>query len=112
MAKLHRMYAAIVLLVVGTSQIAYASGNLAALLAPVLNNTATFIDPPSTESASREFTSAENKIPELPKATTSSEELTTEDANELLIPPASVNASIAQMDTNSTTKRKGQITIR
>lgn len=140
MAKLHTMYAAIVMLLVGV-KIQCANSTNATLFSPLINNStspnATLLlhnvtqanDVPGTEKAllkdgapatstlipisstihpnlaNENGTNADSGNSTTEKSTT-----TTKDPQMLLIPPALVNASIAQM--HNAPRKKGQIIIR
>lgn len=135
MAKLHTMYAAIVMLLVGV-KIQCANSTNATIFSPLINNSAspnaalltqndqpsqtgsdqnlikdgspsdvTFIPISSTVQPSvANGTGVENST------TTEKSTTTTKDPQMLLIPPAEVNASIAQM--HNAPRKKGQIIIR
>lgn len=143
MAKLHTMYAAIVMLLVGV-KIQCANSTNATLFSPLMNNStspnATLqIEPqnqnvPQNQSLPQNGTDqlllkdgTPNDVTAIPisstiqpivssdnstdnTTTTEKSTTTTKDPQMLLIPPAEVNASIAQM--HNAPRKKGQIIIR
>lgn len=135
MAKLHTMYAAIVMLLVGV-KIQCANSTNATLFSPLINNSSS---PNATllhnvtqpngvngtdqlllkdgASASTSLIPISSTIHPNPAnenstddSTTEKSTTTTKDPQMLLIPPAEVNASIAQM--HNSPRKKGQIIIR
>lgn len=135
MAKLHTMYAAIVMLLVGV-KIQCANSANATLFSPLINNStspnATILlhnvtqngglgtDPSLIKDGDAASTTlipisstitpsvvSENSTDD---STTEKSTTTTKDPQLLLIPPAEVNASIAQM--HNAPRKKGQIIIR
>lgn len=133
MAKLHTMYAAIVMLLVGV-KIQCASSTNATLFSPLINNSSStiptiFLHNVTYQNSTTEV--GEHLLKDRATLTTTltpisstlqpienntqvstTEKLTTttKDPQELLIPPAEVNASIANM--HNVPRKKGQIIIR
>lgn len=133
MAKLHTKYAAIVMLLVGV-KIQCAHSTNATLFSPLINNSSSinatllvYDDTHQNGTKSKEqntlgdamspTTSNPNHTEITTTASTTTTEITTtasttttKDPQLLLIPPAEVNASIAQM--HNVPRKKGQIIIR
>ncbi len=141
MAKLHTMYAAIVMLLVGV-KIQCANSTNATLFSPLMNNSTspnadliiqngTTINGNGTTQNETDLNLLKDGAPTnvtlipisstiqpnvasenstIDDATTEKSTTTTKDPQMLLIPPAEVNASIAQM--HNAPRKKGQIIIR
>lgn len=128
MAKLHTMYAAIVMLLVGV-KIQCANSTNATLFSPLINNSsstnATLLEDNAIQptpvnvmeqhllkeaAPTIQSTTMQPNENSTDDSTTEKLSTTTKDPQMLLIPPAEVNASIAQM--HNAPRKKGQIIIR